>query len=56
MLFVNFTVYLHLNELFEIRLIICIKIDLALNNLQMLICHKTQTTTQLAGCLNNVNS
>ena len=31
-------------ELFRIELIICIKIDLALNNLQMLICHKTQTT------------
>ena len=30
--------------MFEIELIICIKIDLALNNLQRLICHKTQTT------------
>ena len=33
-------------ELFEIELFICIKIDLALNNLQVLICHKTQTNTQ----------
>ena len=28
-------------ELFEMELIICIKMDLALNNLQRLICHKT---------------
>ena len=28
-------------KLFEIELIICIKMDLALNNLQRLICHKT---------------
>ena len=34
-------------ELFEIELTICIKIDLALNNLQRLICHKTQPTNQL---------
>ena len=33
--------------MFEIKLIICIKMDLALNNLQMLICHKTQTTNHL---------
>ena len=33
-------------ELFEIELIICIKTDLALNNQQRLICHKTQTTNQ----------
>ena len=31
-------------SLFEIELIICIKIHFALNNLQRLICHKTQTT------------
>ena len=31
------------NELFEIKLFICIKMDLALNNLQKLTCHKTQT-------------
>ena len=29
--------------MFEIELIICMKIDLALNNLQELICHKNQT-------------
>ena len=32
--------------LFEIELFICAKINLALNNLQRLICHKTQTTNQ----------
>ena len=30
----------------EIELTICIKMDLALNNLQRLICHKTQPTNQ----------
>ena len=29
--------------MFEIELFICIKMDLVLNNLQRLICHKTQT-------------
>ena len=33
-------------ELFETELIICIKMDLGLNNLQRLIGHKTQTTSQ----------
>ena len=33
-------------ELFEIELIIYIKIDLALDNLQRVICHKTQPTNQ----------
>ena len=32
--------------MFEIELIICIKMDLALNNLKRLICYKTQTTNQ----------
>ena len=32
--------------MFEMELIICIKMYLALNNLQMLIRHKTQTTNQ----------
>ena len=31
-------------ELIEIELIISIKMDLALNNLQRLTCHKTQST------------
>ena len=35
-------------ELFEIERIICIQMDLALNNLQSLICHKTQVTKQLS--------
>ena len=30
-------------ELFKIELFICIKMDLALNSLQRLICHETQT-------------
>ena len=35
-----------LNRIYEIELIICIKMDLALNNLQRLICHKTQIPKQ----------
>ena len=31
--------------MFEIELIICMKMDLALNNLQRLICHQIQTTS-----------
>ena len=42
-LFLTQKLYLHLSELFEIELI-GIKMDLALNNLQRLICHKTQPT------------
>ena len=38
--------YSRLTELFEIEYIICIKLDLALNNLQRLICHKTLPTSQ----------
>ena len=38
----NSTVYSCLTKLFEIELSICIKVDLALNNLQRLICHKTK--------------
>ena len=34
--------YLYETELFEIELFICIKMDLALNNLQWLMCHKTK--------------
>ena len=36
-----------LTELFEIELFICIKMDLALNKLQGLIWHKTQTNKQI---------
>ena len=39
--------------MFEIELIIRIKIDLALHNLQRLICHKTQTTKQLKTASSN---
>ena len=38
--------YLCWTEVFEIELIICIKMDLALNNLLGLIFHKTQPTNQ----------
>ena len=41
-----------LNWLFEIELIIYIKIDLALNNLQRLICHKTPKTNQNKNFIN----
>ena len=52
-MFFTIKLYLHLScysrktELFEIDLIIYIKLDLALNNLQRLICHKTQPTKKL---------
>ena len=39
--------------MFEIELIICIIMDLALNNLQKLICHKTQTNNQSVQWLQN---
>ena len=35
-----------MSELFEIELFICIKIDLALNNLQRWICYKKATNKQ----------
>ena len=34
----------------EIELFICIKMDLALDNLQRLICHTTQTKKHLTAC------
>ena len=45
-MFLMIKLYLWLTELFEIELFISIKMDLALNNLQRLICHKTQTNKQ----------
>ena len=50
-MFFTIKLYLYLNcELILNRIVwnrtICIKIDFALNNLQRLICHKTQTTNQ----------
>ena len=39
--------YLHLNCVLIRNWSVFIKMDLALNNLQRLICHKTQTTNQL---------
>ena len=38
--------YSYSTELLEIELIICIKMDLAFNNLPRLICHKFQPTNQ----------
>ena len=43
-MFLTIKLYTCETELFEIDWIICIKMDLALNNLQRLICHKTQPT------------
>ena len=43
-LFLTLKLYLHQTEWFEIEEIICIKMDLTLNNLQRLIYHKPQTT------------
>ena len=45
-LFLRFKLYLRQTELFEIELIIRVKMDLASNNLQKLICRKTQTTNK----------
>ena len=36
--------------MFEIEQFICIKMDLVLNNLQRLLCNKTQTTNQPIQC------
>ena len=44
MFFDNSTVYSCWTELFELELIIYIKMDLALNNLQRLVRHKNQPT------------
>ena len=43
-MFSTIKLYSCLTELFEIELIICLKMDLAFNNLQRLISHKTQPT------------
>ncbi len=43
-----------LTELLEIERIICIRMDLALNNLQKLICHKTQPTHHSTVCKQNL--
>ena len=40
--------YLCETELFEIELFICIKMDLALNDQQKLICHKAKQTNVMA--------
>ena len=37
--------YLSKSELFEIELFICIKMDMAINNQQLLICHKNQPSS-----------
>ena len=42
-MFLRIKLFTH-TELFELELIIYIKMDLALNKLQRLICHKTQPT------------
>ena len=45
-MFLTIKLYSCKTELLELELIICIKMDLALNNPQRLICHKAQTTNQ----------
>ena len=45
-MFLTIKLYLCKTDLFEIELVICIKMDLVLNNQQRLICHKTQTTNR----------
>ena len=40
----DFTVYLCKNELFKRERFICVNMDLALNNLQKLMCHKNKQT------------
>ena len=45
-----------LNWIFEIEMIICIKMDLALNNQEVLICHKpNQPTNQPTICYRGNN-
>ena len=41
-------------ELFEIELIICIKMNLAVNNLERLKCHKPQTTNQPTSVIGSI--
>ena len=50
-MFFTIKLYLHLNYVLILTRIVCnrtifIKMDLVLNNLQRLVCHKTQTTKQ----------
>ena len=45
-MFLTIKLYTHA-KLFEIKLLICIKMDLRLNNIRRLKCHKTQPTNQL---------
>ena len=43
-MFFTIKLFLHLNCVLILNRIVYIKMDLALNNLQRLICHKTQPT------------
>ena len=45
-MFLTVKLYTCKTEMFEIEQIIYNKMDLALNNLQRLLCHKTQPTNQ----------
>ena len=47
---VNKKMYLCLTELFEMKLLICIKMNLALNDVQWLICHKIKLNHTLSYC------
>ena len=46
-MFLSIKLYSCLTELFEIEMFIYIKMDLALYNLQRLICHKTETKKKI---------
>ena len=53
---ISYDVNHYTTELFVIELIIYIKMDLALNNLQKLIFHKSQSTNQITSTTNNNNT
>ena len=55
-MFLTIKLYSYNTELFEVELIICVKMDLALNNQQKFLCHKTQTTPRSGSELYQLNT
>ena len=51
-MFLTIKLCTYAKQLFSIELIIYIKMDLVLNNLQRLICHKTKQTKPFMKCFN----
>ena len=49
-MFLTIKLYLCKTKLFETEVFSYIKVDLALNNQKMLICHKTQTNKRTSSC------